>query len=150
MADSKLTKAQLLDALRASQSQIAALEADVSAKREVETALKTRTEELAKIREALAEASQKLKATENQLTNHEAKYNAFLEHSAEGIWRLDCTEPVPTSLPEDEQIELFYARGLMGECNLAMAKMYGFTDTSEIIGARLGDLLVKSEAQNID
>ncbi len=150
MADSKLTKAQLLDALRASQNQIAALQADVSAKREVETALKAIEEELAESRESLAEASQKLTATENLLKNHEAKYNAYLEHSAEGIWRLDCLEPISTTLSEAEQIELLYAHGQMGECNLTMAKMYGFTDTSEIIGARLGDFLVKSEAQNVD
>ncbi len=147
MTDAKLSKAQLIDALRASQAQVAALKAAVSAS---ETALKTKEEEVAKIGAALSEELRQRQTIEQTLSRQEEKYEAFLEHSAEGIWRLDCSEPISINLPEDEQIELFYARGLMGDCNIAMAKMYEFADPREIIGARLGDLLIKSEAQNID
>jgi PAS domain S-box-containing protein len=150
MADPKLSKAQLIDALRASQSQLAALQAEVLAKSEAEANLQIIEAELAKTREALAIESDRFKETEKRLKNQQTQYEAFLEHSAEGIWRLDCVEPFSATLSEDEQIELFYAHGLMGECNTAMANMYGFSEPSEIIGIRLGDLLVKSEPQNID
>src|ERR1044072_113462 len=150
MADSKMSKAQLKDALRASQNQLAALQADVLAKSEAEAPLKITEEALSEIREALAEETAKLQETGKKLTAQQAQYKAFLEHSAEGIWRLDCVESIPTNLSPDEQIELFYQYGQMGECNLAMAKMYGFASVIDLIGTRLGDFLVKADPQNIE
>jgi PAS domain S-box-containing protein len=73
----------------------------------------------------------------------EERYRAFIENSTEGIWRFDTDEPVDTALPEDEQIEAIYRQGFLAEANDAFARMHGFSRGEEMIGARLGDLLVR-------
>jgi PAS domain S-box-containing protein len=87
---------------------------------------------------------------ERALRESEERYRAFIANSSEGIWRFELEEPVPASLPEDEQIELCYARGYLAECNDAMARMYGFTRAEEITGARLGDFLVRTDPANVE
>ena len=84
------------------------------------------------------------------LRESEERYRAFIANSTEGIWRFELEEPVPTDLPEDEQIELCYQRGYLAECNDAMARMYGFLKAEEIAGARLGNLLVREDPANVE
>ncbi|PYQ25952.1 MAG: hypothetical protein DMF56_25895 [Acidobacteria bacterium] len=50
----------------------------------------------------------------------------------------------------DEQIDLCYRYGYLAECNEAMARMYGFTSPDEVIGARLGDMLMRDKPENIE
>lgn len=76
------------------------------------------------------------------------KYQAFIQNSSEGIWLCELEEPVSTKLKPDQQLELFYKYGYMAEVNDAMAKMYGVESTTDMIGARLPDLLVQSDPQN--
>ena len=86
---------------------------------------------------------------ENSLMNQEL-YRVFVTQSSEAIWRIELDEPVPVNLTPDEQIERFYRDGFLAECNNAMAKMYGFNSAAEIIGARLGDLVVREDESNIE
>jgi PAS domain S-box-containing protein len=53
------------------------------------------------------------------------------------------------SLPEDEQIEMFYQFSYLAECNDAMAKVFGYDSADQIIGARLGDLIAQPDPINI-
>ena len=80
----------------------------------------------------------------------EERYRAFVANSSEAIWRFELEEPVPASLDADDQIDLCYRYGYLAECNEAMAAMYGFSSSSEIVGARLGDLLVRDDPANIE
>lgn len=75
-------------------------------------------------------------------------YRVFVSQSSEAIWRLDLDEPVSINLPPDEQIKLYYRYSWLAECNQAMARMYGFDSIEEIIGARLGDLVVDNDPAN--
>jgi PAS domain S-box-containing protein len=84
------------------------------------------------------------------LRESEERYRAFIANSSEGIWRFELESPVPTDLPEDEQIDLYYERGLLAECNDAMARMYGFGSAGELTGARLADLLVREDPANVE
>ncbi|HET6777358.1 MAG TPA: response regulator [Gemmatimonadales bacterium] len=77
------------------------------------------------------------------------RYQALIQQTAEGIWRIELPEPVPVDLPADEQIERFYALGELAECNDAMAQMYGFSRAEELTGARLADLLPRSDPRNL-
>ncbi len=86
---------------------------------------------------------------EAALRESQERYRAFVMNSSEAIWCFDLDQPVAISCPEDEQIELFYQYGYLGECNQAMAQMYGYDAAAEIAGARLGDLLVRSDPQNV-
>ncbi len=80
--------------------------------------------------------------------DYEERYIAFIQNSTEGIWRFDTDEPVDTALPEDEQIEAFYRLGYLAEANDAFARMYGYEHGSQLVGARVSDLLVKEDPQN--
>lgn len=86
---------------------------------------------------------------ENSLINQEL-YRVFVEQSSEAIWRVEMDTPVPVNLPADEQIELFYRHSYLAECNQAMARMYGYESAEEIVGARLGDLLVREDEANVE
>jgi PAS domain S-box-containing protein len=90
------------------------------------------------------------KRVEEALRAGEDRYRAFVENSSEAIWRFELTEPVSIDLPLDEQIENFYRHGYLGECNDAMAAMYGFKSAGELVGAKLDDLLVRDDPNNVE
>src|SRR5207249_2594255 len=68
----------------------------------------------------------------------------------EGVWRVEIERPIPVTLPVDDQIEMLYEFAYLAECNNAMSRMYGYDNADEILGARLGDLLVRSNPTNIE
>jgi PAS domain S-box-containing protein len=80
------------------------------------------------------------------LRRSEERYRAFVEQSNEPIWRCELDPPVPVDLPAGEQIERIYASGKLAECNDVMARMYGYANASELLGARLEDLVPRTEA----
>jgi PAS domain S-box-containing protein len=86
---------------------------------------------------------------DKSLRDSEERYQAFLRNSQEGIWRIELEKPVPITLPPSRQIKLFYKYSYMAECNDAMARMYGLTSSEELVGTRLGDLLIESDPNNI-
>src|SRR5215470_1784829 len=89
------------------------------------------------------------KNAEEKLKESDDRYRAFIANSSEGIWRYELEEPVPVTLPADEQIELLYRRGYLAECNEVFARSHGRTSVDEILGERLTVLLVRSDAEKI-
>src|SRR5580765_1237024 len=77
-------------------------------------------------------------------------YRSFIAISSEGIWRFELEQPIPVTLPVDDQIDRLYQFAYLAECNTAMARMYGYDSPDQILGARLGDLMPKSDQKNID
>jgi len=77
-------------------------------------------------------------------------YRSFIAVSSEGIWRFEIEQPIPVTLPVDDQIEQLYQFAYLAECNDAMARMYGYESADQILGARLGDLMPQSDPKNIE
>ncbi len=95
------------------------------------------------LRRALRQARREigeLRLIEEKLHISEERYHNFIEQSAEGIWLLELEEPIPTSLPPEEQVRRIQYQGVIRECNDALARMYGYSRREEMIGKRLLDL----------
>ena len=90
------------------------------------------------------------KLVEEEIRRSEERYRTFIDQSTEGIWRFELEAPMPTDLPEREQLEHFYRHAYLAECNDAMAQMYGFQSASDLVGARVGDLLPRSNPDNVE
>ena len=89
-------------------------------------------------------------ATQAALRASDERYRAFLAQSSEGIWRCELDEPIPVDLPAEAQVDLMYQRAYLAECNDAFAQMYGLSGTADLVGARLGDLLVRTDPANTE
>lgn len=87
---------------------------------------------------------------ERALRQSEERYRAFIEQTAEAVWRVELEQPVSIDLPVEEQVQRFLATAYLAECNDAMARMYGFEEAREILGARLTDLLDPSDPHNLE
>ncbi|HEY0370660.1 MAG TPA: PAS domain S-box protein, partial [Thermoanaerobaculia bacterium] len=89
-------------------------------------------------------------AAQQALRASDERYRAFVANSSEGIWRFEVEEPVPVDLPPNEQVELFYRYAYLAECNDVLANMYGLSSAGDLVGARLGDMLVRDDPANLE
>lgn len=67
------------------------------------------------------------------------RYEAFIDETHEGIYRIEFTMPISTNLPSEEQAKLFYKNGYIAECNSAFVKMYGAKYPYELIGKQISE-----------
>jgi PAS domain S-box-containing protein len=87
---------------------------------------------------------------QERLERSEERYRAFIEQSSEAIWRFEIDEPFEINLPVEEQIELIYKHAYLAECNVMMARQYGFESADELEGVRLSELLVSEDPKNYE
>jgi PAS domain S-box-containing protein len=88
------------------------------------------------------------KEAEEALRDGEERYRSFIANSSEGIWRYETETPIPTNLPEEEQIDLMFERAYLAECNDAMARMYGYASAGEVLYRRLSEFMDASHPRN--
>lgn len=105
--------------------------------------------ENAQLFRAVQEQATQLAQANEALREGEQRYRAFVSQSSEGIWRFEFEHPMPTTLPEDEQIAYFYHQSYLAECNDAMAQMYGYDTAAELVGVKPDALLLPSDPDNI-
>ncbi|GEM_PF-2522922 len=67
------------------------------------------------------------KRAEKALKASQERYLNFIKHSHEGIYYMNCDNPIPLHLSFDEITERYYECAHIEECNDAMARMYGTT-----------------------
>ncbi|MCI0473744.1 MAG: ATP-binding protein [Ignavibacteria bacterium] len=80
------------------------------------------------------------KIFEELISDKDFKYKNFIEKTSEGISLMEFEKPIDTTLPVEKQIELMYKYGIISECNLALASMYGFGSVNELLGKRIIEL----------
>ncbi|MBI2837540.1 MAG: PAS domain S-box protein [Acidobacteria bacterium] len=88
------------------------------------------------------------KQTEEELRRNAESYRAFVDQSSEGIWCWTTEPPMPVDLSEDEQVDFMYRNSRLTQCNMTNARMYGLDRPEQLIGARLEDLLPRSDPHN--
>jgi signal transduction histidine kinase len=98
---------------------------------------------------ASVRARQEAEALTAELKRSEERYRTFVRQSSEGIFRIETTRPVSTSLSEDEQVDGMLSQGYVAECNDAMAHMYGLPGASSLVGARMEQFVVREDPRNI-
>jgi two-component system cell cycle sensor histidine kinase/response regulator CckA len=64
----------------------------------------------------------------------EQRYQAFVEHSSEGMWCVEFERPIPTGLPVDAQLDCLLDTGYVVEANDALARMYGHQGARCLVG----------------
>ena len=90
------------------------------------------------------------KRTEQALVRREEAYRQFLEQSSEGIFREELDAPVSIELPEDDLIRHILDDSYLAECNDAMARMYGFDSSKDLVGNRPTEMLAANDPHNVE
>ena len=102
-----------------------------------------RTRELGKKNRLLQAEIDERKRVEAELRRSQERHRNFIANSSEQIWCFEFDEPIPTDLPEMEQVELIYQRGFCTEANEAVAVAHG-TTVEGFIGRRVHQIIPKS------
>lgn len=80
------------------------------------------------------------KRSQEKIRLSEEKYRNFVEHSSEGIFRLEFREPVPVNLAADQQVEMIRKNVFIAECNSVFARMYDEESPEKMIGKNVLEL----------
>lgn len=80
------------------------------------------------------------KKAQDKIRLSEEKYRNFVEHSSEGIFRLEFKKPISVELAADEQVELIKKNVFIAECNSVFARMYDENTPERMIGKNVSEL----------
>jgi PAS domain S-box-containing protein len=72
--------------------------------------------------------------SDQELKLQTQRYETFIKNSSEGIWRIEFTEPIDVTQEKLLIAKQIAERGIVVECNHALAQMYGFQLPSELVG----------------
>lgn len=76
-----------------------------------------------------------------ELAASEKRYRNFVADSTESIWCFELEKPLPLSLSEMEQVDWLYRYGHLVAVNDALAAIYGFECSAEMMKWRLNDFM---------
>ncbi len=69
------------------------------------------------------------------------RYKYFVERTNEGFFRMESTQPIPTNLPPEIQIQHMFKYMYVAECNEIFARSYGYNKAADIIGFSFNKLI---------
>jgi two-component system, cell cycle sensor histidine kinase and response regulator CckA len=103
------------------------------------------SQELLEIFAARASAELTRRHEEEQLRESEQRYRAFIARNPDAMWRVEFEPPVPTGLPEQEQLARMYQSGYIAECNEAAARLLGREKPEQLIGSGIEEIAPASD-----
>jgi PAS domain S-box-containing protein len=74
------------------------------------------------------------KQAEEKIKTSEDRYKSFISQVSEGVYRLECDEPMNLNLSVEEQMDYICNHMILDECNEAFVNMYGAGSQNDIIG----------------
>ncbi|MBN1650457.1 MAG: PAS domain S-box protein, partial [Bacteroidales bacterium] len=83
----------------------------------------------------------KQKQDQEKIRKSEERYKNFISQVSEGVFRIELSQPMPTTLAVEEQIEFMHDHLILAECNQTYLHMFGFTKQEEIIGKNPFDII---------
>lgn len=86
--------------------------------------------------------------TELALRRGEERYRRFVETNTAGILNAEYRPPIPTSLPAEEQIALFFKNSYTTEVNSVLAKQLGYSSPEDCRGKNLSFHIDASDPDN--
>ncbi len=94
---------------------------------------------------ARAAAELSRKREDDALRKSEQRYRAFVARNDDAMWRIEFDPPVPTDLPEQEQLERIHQTGYLAECNDALAQLLGMEKAEQVVGSTVQGLALASD-----
>ena len=85
---------------------------------------------------------------ERALRESEERYRAFIAQTSEGVFRIEHQPPVPIDQPVEEQVDAHYQSGVLAECNMVFALMYGFERPEQLVGRHLYEFFDHTDPKN--
>jgi two-component system, cell cycle sensor histidine kinase and response regulator CckA len=85
------------------------------------------------------------KREDDVLRKSEQRYRAFIALNSDALWRVEFDPPIPTELPEEEQLNLIYRSGYLAECNDALARLVGKEKAEQLIGSTVEGIAPSSD-----
>lgn len=79
-------------------------------------------------------------AIEEVLRKNERRYRSLVEQATEPLYCFECTPPIPTSLPVEEQVEQIY-QSVLVECNDVFARTVAKDRAEEVINIKFTELI---------
>ena len=105
-----------------------------------EEELRASNEELLDINDRLENQKTELKKAKEKIERSEERYQNFLAHSSEGIYRFELKNPVDIDMEIEAQIDLIYEESYLAECNNKFVEMYGASSVQDVLGLSLTEL----------
>jgi PAS domain S-box-containing protein len=76
-------------------------------------------------------------------------YQIFVDSQIQGIYRVSIDPPIDTRQSPHRQTALYFERAVIVDCNRAMLEMYGLASKNDLVGRKVGDILIPSDPHNI-